>query len=134
VPIVSADTPKSTRPGPIFATDGRYFYSDGVRREAAEYRPTVESALQEAATRLPLRVDGPAHWSVARLDPTHVRVILIDPGYLDPAERDVAVVLQHLDAVAVTDILSGETLDASSGRISLRIPAGTLRIIDVAHR
>jgi len=89
--------------------------------------------LREAAARLPVRVAGPAHWSVVRLDPTHVRVTLIDPGYLDPADRDVEIIPQHLTAVAATDILSGETLDARTGRIALRIPAGTLRIVDLAH-
>jgi lambda-carrageenase len=134
VPIVPADTPAGKRPGRTFITDGRYFFDGGARREAAEFRSTVESALREAATRLPLRVFGPAHWSVVRLDPSHVRVTLIDPGYLDPADRDVEIMPQHLADATATDILSGETLDTSTGRIALRIPAGTLRIIDLSHR
>jgi hypothetical protein len=133
VPIVPADTPASQRPGRKFTTDGRYFYDAGARREATEFRPTVEAALREAAARLPVRVAGPAHWSVVRLDPTHVRITLIDPGYLDPAERAVEIICQHLKAVAATDILSGETLAADAGRLALRIPAGTLRIIDLTH-
>ena len=81
-----------------------------------------------------MRVSGAAHWSVVRLDPRHVRVTLIDPGYLDPGEREVEVVLQHLVARGATDILSREKLELRSGRIKLRIPAGTLRIIDVEHQ
>ena len=133
VPIVPAGLPADGRPGRIFNTDGRYFFEQGVRREAAEFRPTVEAALQAAAGRLPVRVLGPAHWSAVRLDPTHVRLTLIDPGYLDPAERQVEIVLQHLNAVAATDILRGESLELRGGRIAVRIPAGTLRIIDVRH-
>lgn len=60
---------------------------------------------------------------MVRLDPTHVRVTLIE----------VEIILQHLSAVAATDILSGESLSARSGRIALRIPAGTPRIVDLAH-
>lgn len=59
---------------------------------------------------------------------------LIDPGYLDPADRDATIVLQHLDGVACRDILSGENLPMDGGRIGLRIPAGTLRLMDIEHR
>lgn len=133
VPIVPADLPAGKRPDKVFTTDGRHFYEGNSKREAAEFRPTVEAALREAAAKLPVRVAGPAHWSVVRLDPTHVRVTLIDPGYLDPAEREVEIVLQYLTAAQATDILSGEKFDIRSGRIKLNIPAGTLRIIDVAE-
>jgi hypothetical protein len=137
VGIVPADTltgPKA-RFRQILRTDGQYWYDDqGKRREAAAYKDTVLAALESAAKRLPVRVTGQAHWSVVRLDPTHVRVTLIDPGYLDPAERDATIVLQHLDGVACRDILSGENLPMDGGRIGLRIPAGTLRVIDIEHR
>jgi hypothetical protein len=133
--------PADTLTGPkarfrqILRTDGQYWYDDqGKRREAAAYKDTVLAALESAAKRLPVRVTGQAHWSVVRLDPTHVRVTLIDPGYLDPAERDATIVLQHLDGVACRDILSGENLPMDGGRIGLRIPAGTLRVIDIEHR
>ena len=134
VPIVFADTSAGKRPSRTFITDGRYFYDGGARHEAAEYRSTVEAALREAAARLAVRVAGAAHWSVVRLDPAHVRVTLVDPGYLDPAEREVEIMLQHLTGLGATDILSREKLDVRSGRIKLRIPAGTLRIIDIAHQ
>jgi hypothetical protein len=57
-----------------------------------------------------------------------------DPGYLDPAEREGTILWQHLTAVSATDILSGEILDVTTGRIALRIPAGMLRIIDIRHQ
>lgn len=90
--------------------------------------------LADAADRLPIRVQGEAHWSVVRLDPTHVRVTLIDPGYLDPAGREVEVILQHIDAVSCQDILSRKTLPIKNKRISIKILMGTMRIVDIEHR
>ena len=43
--------------------------------------------------------------------------------------------MQHLDGVACRDILSGENLPMDGGAGSgLRIPAGTLRVMDIEHR
>lgn len=137
VAIVPADTPTGAgaRFRRILKTDGQWWYDDrGERQAPAAYKGAVLAALDEAARRLPVRIVGPAHGAVARLDPRHVRVTLIDPGYLDPADRDVEVVLQHLDGVACRDILGGQDLPIEGGRIRLRIPAGTLRVIDIEHR
>jgi hypothetical protein len=117
-----------------FTTDGRYFYDNsGTRREAAEYRQVVETALQEAAERLPVRVTGDVHWSVVRIDPTHVRVTLVDPGYLTPADREANILLQHLDGTDCVDILSGESLTIENNRIHVHVPMGIIRILDIAH-
>ena len=56
------------------------------------------------------------------------------PGDLDPADREIEIMLQHLDGVACRDILSGEGLPMNECRVQLQIPAGTLRVIDIEHR
>jgi len=117
-----------------FTTDGRYFYDEnGSRREAAEYRQVLETALQEASERLPVRVTGDVHWSVVRIDPAHVRVILVDPGYLTPADRDAEILLQNLDGTNCVDILSGENLPIEDNRIRVHVPMGIARIVDITH-
>ena len=71
------------------ATDGQFFYdAQGAKRTAKDYRPVMVKELEAAAARLPVRVQGDVSWTVVRLDPAHVRVLLIDPGYLDPADRE----------------------------------------------
>ena len=134
IPIVPTT---SSRPGfsfQSFETDGQFFYDDtGSRRTASDYRTVLESALSAAAEQLPIRVTGGAHWTVTRLDESHVRVTMIDPGYLDPANRQGRILLQHLKPIGATDILSGETLSIENNRIALEIPAGTLRIVDIEH-
>ena len=134
VPIVPAETPAGGGLDRVFVTDGRYFYDGSDRRTAAEFQPVVESALQEASARLPVRVAGEVHWSVVRLDPKHVRVTLIDPGYLNPSDREAEIVLQHLDGIACVDILTNESQAIAGGRIKVGVPVGTLRILDVEHR
>ena len=86
---------------------------------------------------VPMRVDaytGDVHWSVVRVDPTHVRVILVDPGYLTPADRNADILLQHLDGTSCVDILSGEILPIDSNRIRVHVPMGIVRIVDITHQ
>ncbi len=131
VPIIPARAAKSGRFQQTIATDGEFFFDGhGAKHLAREYRPEVEKALKAAASRLPMRVEGPAHWSAARLDARHIRLTLIDPGYLDPAARQVEIVFQHFAPTKCRDILSGEPLRARDGRLAVTIPAGTFRIID----
>jgi hypothetical protein len=115
-------------------TDGQFFYdSSGQQHGAAEYKQTMLGKLQQAAARLPILVKGDVAWSVVSLDPNHVRVVLVDPGYTDPADREAEVILQHLNGSKCTDILSGEELKIENQKIHIKVPAGIFRIIDIAH-
>ncbi|MBL9212978.1 MAG: PQQ-binding-like beta-propeller repeat protein [Opitutaceae bacterium] len=113
-------------------TDGERFYDDAGRsHDAADFKPQIEQHLRAAAAELPLTVAGPAHWAAARLDAKHIRVTLIDPGYLDPAARAVELIFQHVRVKHGTDILSGERLTPVDRRLAVTIPAGVFRIIDL---
>ncbi|MCF6333118.1 MAG: PQQ-binding-like beta-propeller repeat protein [Draconibacterium sp.] len=115
-------------------TDGQFFYDEnGNAVEAANYKSFVEKNLKKGLEELPVKVIGDAHWIVSRLDSAHVRVILIDPGYLDPSDRNVEIVLQHLRATKCTDILSGEGLTINNNKIPVEIPTGVFRILDIEH-
>jgi hypothetical protein len=117
-----------------FSTNGQSFFdAQGKKHGAVAHAPVVAQAIQEAAKDLPVRVQGEVHWSVTRLDTNHVRVVLIDPGYVDPADRDAQIVLQHLAGQTCKDILSGETLPIVDMRIRVKVPAGILRVLDIRH-
>ena len=135
VPIIPDDVDiTGTRFRTKISTDGQYYYDAEGRSIAAKvHQPVVEQLLKESADRLPVRVFGDAHWSVVRLDSAHVRVTLIDPGYLDPADREAEIVLQHMNGLRCIDILSGEALPVENGRIHVMVPMGTLRIVDIEH-
>lgn len=122
----------SSRYASKITTDGELFYDDsGKSYGPAEYRPVVEAALRQASTKLPVLVKGTAHWSAAKIDEKHLRVTLVDPGYLDPDDRDVKIVLQQDGWTGCRDILSNEDLPINQRAIDLRIPMGSLRIVDL---
>jgi lambda-carrageenase len=117
------------------STDGQHFYDSSAGRHGpAEYKSVVVNALREHAARLPVLVRGSVQWSAVRIDSTHIRVTLVDPGYLDPADREANVIFQGVDATACTDILRREALPIADRTVHVRVPMGTLRILDIAHR
>ena len=120
--------------GARFTTDGEFFYdSAGARKTAPEYRSVVEAALRQSAGELPVLVRGSVHWSAVRLDPAHIRITLVDPGYLDPDDREAEIVFQKVRASGCVDILSGEKLNVEGGRVRVSVPMGSLRVVDAVH-
>jgi hypothetical protein len=117
------------------STDGRFFYdSKGNKFEPEAYREVVETALKDASSKLPVKVQGEAHWSAAWIDENHLRITLIDPGYLDPDDRKVEIMLQQDDWTECRDILGNELLLINGQSISVDIPMGSLRILDLSKK
>jgi lambda-carrageenase len=63
----------------------------------------------------------------------HVRVLLIDSGYLDPADRNAKIIVQNLKARECRDILSQEVMPIQEKTINLVVPMGSLRLFDIEH-
>jgi hypothetical protein len=59
-----------------------------------------------------------------------LRVTLVDPDYLEPADRTVEL-LASRDIASLRDVLGGATLAASGRTARLALPAGAFRIVDV---
>jgi len=115
-------------------TDGRSYYSaDGKRRYAAdEYCKTIESDIKERAKLLPLTVSGDVGWVVAQTAPRHLRLTLVDGGYINPAARTATVRFHTVKPKGMRDVLSGETLDISGqSSVKLPVPCGLFRFIDI---
>ena len=136
VAIVPEDTGAQSFPRmkDKITTDGRWFYEGDQAVAPDDYRQRALKKLEQAAARLPVRVDGNVAWSVVRLDPRHVRITLVDGGYLDPADREVEIFLQRLDATRCTDILAGTVLPIRDRRVRTRVPSGIFSVLDVEHR
>jgi hypothetical protein len=116
------------------STNGQIFFDqNGTQESAPGFQNTVKGKLEEAASRLPVLVKGNVAWTVVKLDAEHIRITVIDPGYTDPAKREAEIVLQHLNGTSATDILSGENINIVNQTISVTVPAGVFRIIDVRH-
>ncbi len=116
----------------VFVTDGKNWYDDegGIHSPLA-YKSTVMTALQDAASRLPVRVEGDVSWAAVKISSGHFRVVIIDPGYVDPADREAKIIFQNLQADQATDILRKENLAIVNNEISLTIPMGILRVVDI---
>jgi hypothetical protein len=135
-----AFVPPATKPGDIpgvttlFATDGETWHDPaGRRHSAADYAPTVEAALRAATEKMFVHVRGDVAWTATRLDARHVRLVLIAPGYLNPADCTAAVTVRT-DMISATDILSRQPLAVRNNTFTVDIPMGILRIVDVEHR
>ncbi len=126
------DISKIPRLGAKFDTDGKSWFIGGVKHGPAEAKPDILRALEDRASALTVRVHGEASWTAVRLDDRHIRLTLLDPGYLSPAERKVNVTF-GIKAVKATDILDREELQIRDGGLAVTIPAGVFRIIDIEH-
>ncbi|WP_305767641.1 hypothetical protein [Candidatus Epulonipiscium viviparus] len=115
-------------------TDGKYFYDeDGKQYNAVEYKDVVVEKLEEQAKKLPIRVEN-SNWTVVAVDETHYRVTLIDSDYLSPRESVAMVILQNMEGVAATNILSGEVYPIVDGKFEVTVPAGIFAIVDIEIR
>jgi hypothetical protein len=117
-----------------YYTDGRDYYSaDGSQQfPADEYDKIIEQDIREKSLLLPLTVEGDAAWVLAQLDETHLRLTLVDNGYLNPDDRIVRVRFHTVTPLSMTDILDGSSFDVSDkANVKVDIPCGLFRFIDI---
>lgn len=117
-----------------YITNGKdYFSADGKQKMAAnEYYKTIEKDIQDSAKLLPVTVSGEVAWVVAQTAPKHLRVTLIDSGYINPKERLANLTFNGIKPVKITDILSGEKWDVSNpSSFQIKVALGSFRFLDV---
>ena len=117
-----------------YITDGRYYYSaDGKHTFAAdEYSRAVEAEIEARSRLLPLTVSGDVAWVAAQTSPTHLRLTLVDSGYINPKARSATARFHTIQPVKMVDLLDGtefDTTDPSS--INVAVPCGMFRFIDI---
>lgn len=117
-----------------YITDGRnYISSDGKQTFPADtYYKTVKADIENKAKLLPITVSGDAGWVVAQTDDLHLRLTLVDGGYINPSEKEVTVTFHTAKPIKMTDVLSSESFDLSNPKaVKVTIPCGLYRFIDV---
>jgi hypothetical protein len=117
-----------------YYTDGRqYFSADGKQKYAAnEYYKTIESDIKNSARLLPLTVSGNVAWVAAQTSPTHLRLTLIDSGYINPKESTAVVSFHSVSPLKMTDILDRQNFDlANPAAVKIDVPCGMFRFIDI---
>ncbi|MBE0393179.1 Lambda-carrageenase [Flavobacterium sp. PL0002] len=116
-----------------YYTDGRYYYSsDGVIKYNADtYYETVKSEIEAGAAKIPITVTGDVAWVVAQTSPKHLRLTLIDNGYINPNARVAHVKFNTVNPVKIQDILDGKQFFKTGSSVNIDIPCGLFRFIDV---
>ncbi|MGY5351242.1 outer membrane protein assembly factor BamB family protein [Wenyingzhuangia sp. IMCC45533] len=118
-----------------YVTDGRYYFSeDGTQKFTADtYAKVIKDDIEQLSKKLPIKVEGEVAWVVAQTSPKHLRITIIDGGYLNPSKKLATVKIQTSKAVKMIDILDKTEFDISNpSNVSISIPCGGFRFIDVA--
>lgn len=99
---------------------------------AKDFGKKILAAAETGAKQMPIVVKGAA-WAAVRLDETHIRLIIMDQGYIDPQEREASIVFQNKTPQSALDILSKEVISIKENKAKITIPAGSIRFIDIAY-
>ena len=113
-----------------WTTDGDSLSKDGRVYPLAAARTAILADLEAAEKSLPFHVEGRVFHQVVEASPQHYFLALIDPGWVDPAERAVTLSTRLPGTWKLTDRLSGETLGVMSSPVVVRVPAGALRLLE----
>jgi hypothetical protein len=118
-----------------FITDGKnYITPNGQTVVAANSNRVdqIKNQLRLKSGLLPMTVSGGTAWVVAQSAPKHLRLTLIDSGYINPEDRIAQVKFNSVTPVEITDLLSGESFVVNSDNIAeIPVSAGSFRFIDV---
>ena len=117
-----------------YITDGRNYISEDGQQEfpAETYYRTIETAIKESAKLLPLTVMGDVGWVVAQTDDVHIRLTLVDGGYINPNDKEVTVHFHQANPAKMTDILDNETFDLTNSKsVKVKVACGGFRFIDI---
>lgn len=114
-------------------TDGvEAWQGDGPRLRGMPAADAVRRTMTDAAARVAFLPRGDDVFLQAlRLAEDYYRLYLLDPGWLDPADRRVSVAVQCGSPRRVWDTLTGDALALDGNRLELDVPAGTMRIMDL---
>ena len=117
-----------------YHTDGKnYMSADGKTiYKPSEYYNVIAKDIEESASLLPLTVSGNVGWVVAQISPKHLRLTIVENGYINPNVATATVKINNIKVVKIKDILNKEEFKANTNsEIKIDIPLGGFRFIDV---
>ncbi|MGJ8744011.1 hypothetical protein [Polaribacter sp.] len=117
---------------PYFVSNGKVGVNGDKKIPANQFGVIIKSTVSKGEKNLAIVVKG-ASWSVLKLDENHARIILVDPGYLDPQKREVTILFQTKQPKRAMDVLSKEELKIHQKLIKTTVPGGSLRFIDITY-
>ena len=117
---------------PYIVTDGKNGYKNDQSIIASKFGQIMKETAGKGVENLAVIVSG-VSWSVIKIDEYHSRVVLVDPGYINPKKRIATIQFQNRYPKSVKDILSGEELIHKDNSLSVDVPAGSMRFIDISY-
>jgi hypothetical protein len=114
----------------VWTTDGDTLQKGERSYSLAEARTAMLFDLADAETRLPFHVEGRVFQQVVEQSPGHYIIVLVDPGWLDPAERMVELTTRLPGVWTVSDRISGRKLGTLPSPLKLTVPAGMMQIVE----
>lgn len=121
-----ADSPWTT----VWTSDGDTLKKGEHSYSLVEARTALLADLADAETRLPFHVEGRVFQQVVEQSPGHYIIVLVDPGWLDPAERMVELTTRLPGVWTVSDRISKRKLGTLARPFKLTVPAGMVRIVE----
>jgi hypothetical protein len=141
LPVTSPHGMVCLVPGPLagsssrwtttWVTDGDSLGKNGKAFSLSDACAEIRADLDAGATRLPFRVEGRVFHQVIAQSTDRYTVVLVDPGWLDPADRNVTLTAQVPGNWTATDRLAGKTIGSVGRGLALLVPAGTFRLLEL---
>ncbi len=133
--IVPGGKPQTaTRWSSLWMTDGDTLSKDGQNYSLLDARKAIIADLAHSAKTFPFHVEGEVFHQIIELNSDRYVIVLVDPGWLNPAERVVTLSAQRPGTWHVTDRLTGVSLGNLSQPLEVSVPAGALRLIELTLR
>lgn len=117
-----------------YITDGKdYYSSDGTEKYNPDnYYKNIKESIKKASKKIPITVNGKVAWVVAQSSAKHLRLTLVDGGYINPDDRIAKIKFNNIEVKSITDLLSREKFKADdSGNLEIHIACGMFRFLDV---
>jgi hypothetical protein len=114
----------------LWTTDGDTLNKDGKAYSLTAARDAITAELADGARKFPFRVEGQVFNQIIEEKTNRFVIVLVDSGWLNPADRDVTIAAQLPGNWLATDRLTGGKLGDLREPLSLRVPAGTFRLIE----
>ena len=117
-----------------YYSDGKnYFSADGKTIYAPdEYYKVIEEDIKKRASLIPVNVSGNVGWVVSQIGPKHLRLTIVENGYINPKQATALVKINNMKVSKMTDILSDEAFEISKdSTVRIEIPLGGFRFIDI---
>ena len=116
-----------------YISNGEHFISKdgGSTYSAKNHSSAMLKDIEEKSKLIPLTVEGNVAWVAAQSAPKHIRVTLIDGGYINPSDKVALLKFGSVTPVKITDVLSGQTISISEEVTEVNIPCGAFRFLDV---